>query len=428
MKVKRFITSTSLRITIPVVFLLLFLTCLPSQAEEVRYPVPCYEGKELAKVKQWEKKWVGKKITSGNIDEVKDLMLGSMYQIMKDPVKWQEIWFEIVPYRQLKPTKGEIKATKKYAGTCRIGHNDELENWIHGIPFPNPKTGIEIAYNFDCATHGDNLHMPQKGYVVDGKRKYDRHMVMNSNMMWFSGRVDVPPVPEFPRNPKNIRRASHTEYVEPASLKGGRGMQIKWKDDTKDFGSWSFSFATRRIKRRSTAQRSDTLGGGEFCYDDNYIYDFGIPFLKYKYLGRKELILARHQDLDLLEGEHKEGRCLANGVQREMINTYVVEAIHVDPNYIYSKQIWYVDPESWFILTADKFDHKGRMWKLFEQHEYLTKLLYNNEPIPYIGTAFAVDVQRVHSSIGVVRAELGGSGYQFEPTYYTVRALQRYGY
>ena len=68
------------------------------------------------------------------------------------------------------------------------------------------------------------------------------------------------------------------------------------------------------------------------------------------------------------------------------------------------------------------------MWKLFEQHEYLTKLLYNNEPIPYIGTAFAVDVQRVHSSIGVVRAELGGSGYQFEPTYYTVRALQRHGY
>ena len=38
------------------------------------------------------------------------------------------------------------------------------------------------------------------------------------------------------------------------------------------------------------------------------------------------------------------------------------------------------------------------------------------------------DVQRQHSTIGVVRAELGGTGEKFDPNYYTVRALQRHGY
>ena len=42
-----------------------------SQAEEIRYPVPSYEGKELEEVRAWEKNWAGKRIDATTIDQVK---------------------------------------------------------------------------------------------------------------------------------------------------------------------------------------------------------------------------------------------------------------------------------------------------------------------------------------------------------------------
>jgi hypothetical protein len=43
---------------------------LPCSAQEVRYPIPCYEGEELTEVREWEKTWVGKRIDGTNIDQV----------------------------------------------------------------------------------------------------------------------------------------------------------------------------------------------------------------------------------------------------------------------------------------------------------------------------------------------------------------------
>ena len=147
-----------------------------SQAEEIRYPVPSYEGKELEEVRAWEKNWAGKRIDPSNIDEVKEFLPESLYQIITNPETWGESWFEIVPYREIKPSKGELAFTRKYRGTCSIGSNDVLLNYICGIPFPNPKTGLEIAHNFDNLNHGDNVHTYQNMYLIDGINHYDRKL------------------------------------------------------------------------------------------------------------------------------------------------------------------------------------------------------------------------------------------------------------
>jgi hypothetical protein len=177
MKKKAFLIPLLFGITIILSSTLLLVTQMPSQAEEIRYPIPAYEGEGLEKVRQWEKTWVGKRIDPTTVDEVKDFIPESLYQIMSDPDKWGESWFEIVPYREIKPSKGELKFTMQYAGTCSIGPNQELLNHICGIPFPNPKTGLEIAYNFDNLNQGDNTHSFQDIYMIDGKNRYDRKMV-----------------------------------------------------------------------------------------------------------------------------------------------------------------------------------------------------------------------------------------------------------
>lgn len=410
------------------IFILPLFIYMPSQAEEIRYPVPAYEDKELKRVRQWEKKWVGRKINLTNINGVKNFIPKSLYQLIKDPETWGEIWFEIVPYREIKPTKGDVSFTKKYAGTCRIGSDQSLLNYISGTPFPNPNTGLEIAYNFEHLNLGDNARAFEDVYIIDGKRRETYKMILNTTIMFFSGRRDIPPVPEILYNNKEIYRGSHSEYFEPAKMKGTRVVTIKWKDYTQDYASWRFSSVNRKITRRSTSQRMNTQGRTDLTPDDNNVYDFGIPFMNYKCLGKIDLLLARHQDLNQLKKGHKEGYCLFSGFQRERIHTLVVECTHKNPDYIYGKQIWYVDPETWRILYANKYDHQGNLWRIFELPQYITKSVHSGELISTLGFMSIIDIKRSHATSAFSNFVIGETGEYFHPDYYTPKALQKYGY
>jgi hypothetical protein len=428
MKMKGLSIILLLGITIMMSSTLLVLTPIPSQAEEIRYPVPAYAGEELEKVRQWEKIWVGKRIDPVTIDQVKEFIPESLYQIIKNPEAWGESWFEIVPYREIKPSKGELALTRKYAGTCRIGPNEELLNYVCGIPFPNPETGLEIAYNFDNLNYGDNLHVPQDFLMIDGKNRYSRKQVVDSYLLFFTGRREIPPVPAILDNDRGIYKATHSEYYEPASMRGSRELSLKFIDRTRPQEGWSWSSSTRKLERKSTSQREDVQGGSDFCVDDRMGYDSAITTMRYKYLGRKELLLARHQDTDQLKKYHREGYCLSNGFQRERINTYAVECTHKDPNYLYSKQIWYIDPETWYIIYTDKYDREGRLWRIFDNPGYVVKSTYNNALIGSNGFISVLDVKRLHATCGFFNIMIGETGKYYQPEYYSPKALQKYGY
>jgi len=405
---------------------LLFITGTVLQAEEIRYPVACYDTGELEKVRQWENVWSGKKINGETIDNVRDFVPDSLYGIIKDRDKWGDIWFEIVAYRQILPSPGDIEFTLK--GVCKLGPGGELLNHVSGVPFPNPKTGIEIAYNFDNVNQGDNMHSLQDLVMIDGKQKYDRKMVMDSHMLFYSGRREVPPVPAINPNPKRIFRATHSAYSEPASMRGTRNINIKWMDRTRPYESVTFSSNTRKTVRRSTAERTGSQGGADMCSDDNMIYDNAITNMDYKYLGRKELLLSRHQDAKKLQEGHREGYCLFNGFQRERINTYMVECIHKDPGYVYSRQVWYVDPETCWIVYAEKFDRQGNLFRTFENAQHVATSVYNGSHIASVSFITIIDVKHFHSTGGFSNITYGERNKFFNLEYFTINALQKYGY
>jgi hypothetical protein len=338
--------------------------------------------------------------------------------------------FDICPYKQIKPTTGMIKATHKYADTATIGPDEDLQNWVAGVPFPQPKTVQEIMWNFDKVENtGDTTYNKMVAFVVDGRRGYDRNVSRAAYRMWYNGRTEVEPIPEILPNTKQIRRVSRQAWLAPAFLKGGIGISIKWKDSLKDWGSWSYSAATRRVLRSSTAARQNTQGGADLCMDDDRVYAYTIPAQTYKLLGRKELLLPRDVDNEAIFAKHKEGECLDSGSVRERINAYVVEAVHKNQNYLYSKSVYYIDPETWWIIYADKFDRRGRLWKVFDYMQSVSKSLVTGEGIPWGAYAVVVDVQRVHATTGQYTDEkLSTSGKEFTPNFFTPKALTKAGY
>ena len=77
-------------------------------AGEITYPTFSYNDQELAKVRELEKTWVGKKVTTETIDQVKDFLSEPVYKAMKNPkvVGIDALWFEVVPYRPDAVLKG----------------------------------------------------------------------------------------------------------------------------------------------------------------------------------------------------------------------------------------------------------------------------------------------------------------------------------
>ena len=369
LEVKRFLRTILLGV-LP----LLFLATL-SLGEEQRIKVPSYEGAELSKVREWEKTWVGKKIDKTNVDQVKDLLLEPHVRIIKDPMYMnaKEYWFVIVPYQEAPYSKGQMEMTEKYAPAKFDGDNLVDYGKIAGFPFPEPKSGIEVAYNYDAQTRGDARWWYSIGSVVDPKTGFTRAAEMYRMAMYWTGRCFTPPYPVLPNNPKGFRRTYFQRMKVPEDLNGMGNLDVKYTDANTEDERWTYMPNFRRITRTSQTQRGDNLGSGERINDD---IDGGwgdkVERNTYKLLGRKELLAGRHNDPKPLTWPGKNS-CVLNGIQRERVKTFEVEVTYKKKGYTYSKQIWYVDPEIWIINSKMCWDEDGRLWRVHDEQWYPNK-------------------------------------------------------
>lgn len=387
--------SAAILITVAILFSPVILF-----AEEVDFPISAYSPEELTKLRAWEKIWAGKIVDKNNIDQVAEFMPESYVGIYKNPDKWggppEGLSFIIVPYKKIIETKGMIEATKKYSPIVKINEKGEILNTteIAGFPFPSPKTGLEIAYNMDSQTRGDTYSMNWRGPVIDPKGRTDRMSDQDFTEMFFIHRVDVDPRPAIIKNPKGYHKGQFLHVNLPAENNNTRFISMRFIDETKEYSAYMYFAQYRRIQRMSQAERTNALDGTDMIYDDGNMYDGNLLANTYKFKGKKELLLARHQDISKIK--RIAGQGIANGYTFERCNTYVVEVINKDPDYIYSKRIWYIDPETYIIHWQEIYDELGRYWKCFMQptQDFKTE---NGEIKNFMAANVLQDFQRTHS-------------------------------
>jgi len=386
------------------------------------YPTPCYTEEQLQALRAWKKEWVGKKITSANVDKVKDFLPASFYQLMKNTGTWGESWFTITAYQPIQPTPGTISATRRFCGKPKADATGKLINWISGVPFPHAADALEMAHNYRCRSYGDGYNSDEKGHLIDGKFGYDRTLRIKNQYIIFAGRTDAPPVPELPDNTKQLWRAFHMQQLAPPEVRNLRIIELQYKDETRAYDSWVWVSALRRIRRRSTSERQDALGGADFCGYDNLGWDGPVHVNTYRYLGRKEMLLCRNTKKEKLV--LTPGKCLYDGTQRERIAAHVLEVTSRDPNFLYSKMIWYLDPETWQILYSDRYDREGKLWKVLDQFGF-TSPGHGGVTVNFFNANQMIDVQRRHSTAASVDYVFGTN---INPQIVSLQYLQRLGY
>jgi hypothetical protein len=404
---------------------LLFLPMAVSA--EVVYPVPSYDNDALAKVREWEKNWAGKKIDKTNIDQVSEYIPESFVHIYKEPVKWgappDNSYFMIKAYEQFVDTKGMIDATKKYAPLVKRNADGWIENYedLAGVPFPAPKTGEELAWNFDFNTHGDSNHYGNSGPVITPGQSVERSTQTERWELYYVHRVDVQPLPKYEKNKKGIHRGMFQHMFKPPESNNTRFFNLRYIDPEKSDDGYMYYAPFRRIRRISVSQRTDTIDGSDFIYDDEYGWDGHVQRNTYKLTGRKDLLCSRRTDTTKFE--RQAGQAVPNNIVRERINTYVVEVKSKDPNYIYSKRIWYLDPETYLVTWTEIYDDLGKFWKCFEVLNTEFPSIQGGTKIVPSGY-ITVDLQRAHAAnLLIVYKEIGQK--KVDKTMFSMSNLQK---
>jgi hypothetical protein len=337
------------------------------------------------------------------------------------------MWFTIVPYRQVMPTRGFREATRKNAGKIKmddqnvpIGYED-----ISGFPFPEPKTGWEVAWNYDFNNRGDSVHYRQRGTQVDPATGLDRGGTVRARILWFVSRTEIPPKPRIPSedNPRGIRWGFIRDFEHPRVMSKNRGLHHRYLDFGRDDENYMWMSEFRRIRRAIASQKTNTGWGSQRSFEDQDGFNNHIIANSYKLLGKKELLVARHVDSD--EWVRVPGQYLYSGVERERLNTYVVEVTSKDPTHVYSKRIWYVDPEDFFIKWTEAYDREGRPWRLLE-NQYGVYRNVNGEEVSFLmGTA---DIDEKERLTAMRSRELLGISDSFDPGLFVPQGLQKGAY
>lgn len=421
--------------------LILLLPVLVFSEEPEEIVPPCFTGSELEKVREWEKTWAGKKVNYQNVEQVKDFLPDFYFQMMKEPKKWgtSDLWFEVVPYRYCLRNKGFLEAIKKHSPLTKLDPKGFKTPWgevgpdeyligydkgeTAGYPFPKPKTGLEMAWNFDSNTSGDNSKSAVFGEVVNCRTGAERHAYQPTKTMYWTGRTSTLPIPKIENNPKGIRMASALTIIEPVDMFGTNYLNIRYTDPRKEDDTYIWIAMYRRIRRMSTTERNDSIDGSDASYRDGGSYSGHINRNTYKFLEVKDMLACRHQDGDKLV--KVKGQAMWSGQQRERCKIYLVAVTDKDPGRVYSKELWYMDGETWHIPYKECWDLQGRLWRALDS-QLGYKQNIRGEPITCQVGYNTTDQIRLHGCPNQSKEQ--EFGIELSPDIFTVKYIQRTGY
>ncbi len=272
-------------------------------------------------------------------------------------------------------TKGYWEATRKYAGTARIGAGNQLYDWVAGIPFPEPKNALEVSWNCYPMIARTLAH---EDWSFDGwfglfqGSKYEKHFVWNNFNRKYRGRTDIPPLGDMPDfTERGISQKEAILILEPNEVKGFIQLRIRYWDINKADDSYAYIPAIRRVRRLTGADLTDPLLGSDLVPDDFEVWRQKLDHrMKLRVLEHRDFLVPRTyvgKEERPVYDYKKQGACLQ--LEWEIRPMWVLEIMMNDPNYAYSKRILYIDAVpfdqggSYLLYWGEGYDQKGRLWK-----------------------------------------------------------------
>jgi len=326
----------------------------------------------------------GDVITFDRMDALKPYLPEEFWS-NRDFFFYEGMQLEIGPfYRDYSFPKAYNDATEKFKGQARIGPDNALENYTAGQPFPveeidclgDPKAGIKIMWNFDYTWAGAGANASFYYSYWDRGEELPLYYEGNSKSVFLSHR----PEPKYEEQKGDIFRgekrknAFGVDVEAPFDARGIMLMSYRYKssdgprNDAKNDDTWVYVPTLRRVRRISTAQRTDSISGTDFTFDDLRSFAGIVPQYEWECLGEMDLLGPSNTKVKGFpyDRDHNFGPYgLSFADDRwEMRHTYKIRMTPKNTDHPYSFKDIYIDKETLNALYSFAYDQKEELWKI----------------------------------------------------------------
>jgi Protein of unknown function (DUF1329) len=310
-------------------------------------------------------------ITATNADQYKASLAPGLYAMLK---KYPSYKVNVYPTRRTAPLKkcvaDETLANKGKAKLVAGGVG--LSGITGGVPFPQPKEGVEAMWNASVRYRGDSYtaKWAQAAVTTEGKFSLSKFEVEYD---FHFGACH--------RKPEDREANRLFYYIQkttaPARVAGNILLVHETLDQTRDVRSvWNYNPGQRRVRLAPEVSYDNPgfAAEGLRTADDLTLFN-GLPDrYDWKLMGKREVYLPYNayravastvKTDDLINASHLNTDLL----RYELRRVWVVEgSLKSGSSHLYHKRTFYIDEDSWTILATDKYDANGKLWRYAEMH------------------------------------------------------------
>lgn len=281
---------------------------------------------------------------------------------------------DVIAPRDIPLEPARLDATQKYHAQCRLSDDkNQVLNYVAGIPFPlvtadDADAAVKLVFNFENRIAVDDVDI--RNFECDTGRigaqsglTIERHFVIGHfRRLYHVGRLYHDPKPTWP-NADGVRyREVMYPIIEPFDLKGVGLTYNRHIDSARQDDSWLYYPLLKRVRRLSSAQRSDALFGQDADIDSYGGYAGNPAWMDWRLLGTRRVLAPMHTSHFPAVWAKGAADFLFDDTW-EIRDVYVLEGKSRMPNYAYSRRVLYMDRHSFVIPYTEMDDQKGQLWK-----------------------------------------------------------------
>jgi hypothetical protein len=332
----------------------------------------------------------GDTIDFERVDKLKDYVPPQFWE-NREFFFFEGMKLEIGPFFRRYGASGSFEAaTEEYKGQARVGKDGALENYTAGFPFErdidckgDPLAGWKVIWNYDKRWEGDGAHAIWSYTYWDRGEQLPLYYEGIGTRIFLKHRTE----PEYEAtgydifpNEKRVYGAG-IEVEEPFDARGIMALRYRYKAadgplaTAKNDDTWVYVPDLRRVRRISTAQRTDSVQGTDFTMDDLRSFDGIPPQYEWTCVGETTLLapmnakhLAYPYRTDYNFGPY--GFSYAND-RWELRKAYLVRFDPKNEDHPYHHKDIYFDRETFEPLYSFAYDRKKELWKIiWHMHRY----------------------------------------------------------
>jgi hypothetical protein len=308
------------------------------------------------------------------------------------------------------------EATRRYSGGVTLApERTHVVNHVAGLPFPvidvnDPDVATKLMFNFNSAIgHDDsdirNFDCDTGALGSDGRPvAVEKHFLIDHiRRLYFVERTEVEPTPEMPNRDRVRFKEAMYPLVEPFDLKGVGFTMNRYLDHTRQDDTWLYVPQLRRVRRLSSAQRSDALFGQDTDQDSYEGYQGNIAWMDWSFLGETKILATMHAE-HLPVRWHSASADFMHDDAWEPRDVWVVAGRPKLPQYAYSRRVIYLDKEIYRIPYTELYDRAGELWKVWINNYRFAKYpragaTYKSDwEVAYRPSITMVDMQLEHAT------------------------------